>query len=71
MSRTVTLILTLALVGTFVAGFWAPPHYYKFWWHHLPGYMIGIGLGGALVFILVGKWIGKHLLQRPEADDER
>jgi hypothetical protein len=31
-----------------------------------PGYAAALGLGGCTVIILLSKWIGKRLLQRPE-----
>lgn len=33
---------------------------------HVPGYAATIGLAGCIAIILVSKWLGKVLIQRPE-----
>jgi hypothetical protein len=34
--------------------------------HYFPGYAATIGLAGCVVIVLVSKWLGKALIQRPE-----
>ncbi|MFO7694076.1 MAG: hypothetical protein R6V57_13390 [Vicinamibacterales bacterium] len=46
-----------------------PHHHPTFPWHYVPGYAALIGLVGCLVVVLISKWLGKALLQRPESDD--
>ncbi len=62
-----TLLFIVLIIGKllFVDG-----HEPKFIYQQIPGYKGWIGLLGAIVFIVVGKRIGKHVLQRPERPDE-
>jgi hypothetical protein len=34
--------------------------------HYYPGYAASIGLVGCVVIVIVSKWLGKALIQRPE-----
>jgi hypothetical protein len=46
------------------------PHYHpEFPWHYLPGYSAMIGLFGCILVVMISKWLGKALLQRPEAEE--
>jgi hypothetical protein len=46
------------------------PHYHpEFPWHYVPGYSAMIGLFGCILVVMISKWLGKALLQRPEAEE--
>jgi hypothetical protein len=56
------VLLALVLVEATVI-----PHYHpEFPWHYVPGYSAMIGLFGCIVVVMISKWLGKALLQRPE-----
>jgi len=66
----VVQILAAALVALALLEATVIPHYHPtFPWHHVPGYAALIGLIGCLVVVLLSKWLGKAVLQRPESDD--
>lgn len=65
-------LMTAVLVALTVIEYFFAPHYRPvFPWHEVTGYMGMIGFGSCLVVVFVTKWVGKRLLQRPEAWDER
>lgn len=65
-------LLTAVLVALTVLEYFFAPHYRPvFPWHSVTGYMGIIGLASCLVVVILTKWAGKHLLQRPEDWDER
>lgn len=51
--------------------FFAPHYNPVFPWHHVTGYMAGIGLCACILFVLLARFAGKPLLQRPERADGR
>jgi len=66
MTRRLTWILIAGLILLVaVPALIKDHHAHKFAFQSVPGYKGLIGLGGSLLFIFVGKWVGKHLLQRP------
>jgi threonine/homoserine/homoserine lactone efflux protein len=68
--RMTTVILVLVFLALIVGGaLLVEGHAPKFIYQQVPGYKGWIGFLGAVVFIVVGKRIGKHFLQRPEQRD--
>jgi len=66
-----TFVMVAVLVVLTVIEYFHAPHYRPvFPWHHVPGYMGLIGLGGCLVVVGAAKGLGL-LLQRPEDEDDR
>jgi hypothetical protein len=62
--------LAIFLLGLVVLEAVAIPHYSpKFAWHSVPGYSAIIGLFGCIVVVLLSKWLGRTLLQRPEGEE--
>jgi hypothetical protein len=60
----VILLALVALEATVI------PHYHpEFPWHYVPGYSAMIGLFGCIVVVMISKWLGKALLQRPEEEE--
>jgi hypothetical protein len=60
----VSLIVLVALEAV------AIPHYHpKFPWHFVPGYSAMIGLFGCIIVVLLSKWLGRTILQRPEGQE--
>lgn len=69
---TAAQLMTAALVALTVLEYFFAPHYRPVSpWHSVTGYMGMIGLASCLVVVILTKWAGKHLLQRPEDWDER
>lgn len=56
----ITLLLSIAAEILFVH------HHAYFWWHEFIGFDIIYGFAGCAAFIVVSKFLGKVLLQRPE-----
>jgi hypothetical protein len=70
MKDRVTLALVALLVVLIVVeAFVFPYEHPVFPWHHLPGYSAAIGLGFAVLIVLLSKTLGAWFLQRPDADD--
>jgi len=66
-----TLVMAAVLLALTIVEYLYAPHYRPvFPWHHVPGYMGLIGLGGCLVVVAAAKGLGR-LLQRPEEDHDR
>lgn len=66
----VALALAAVLAALVLLEATVMPHYRPvFPWHHVPGYAALIGLAGCIVVVLLGKWLGKAFLQRPDADE--
>jgi hypothetical protein len=67
MNRRITFALIALLVALVVGDvLFSEHHKAKFFYQAIPGYKGLIGLAGCLLFIFMGKWIGKHWLQRKE-----
>lgn len=69
---TAARLMTAALVALTALEYFFAPHYRPvFPWHSVTGYMGMIGFASCLVVVILTKWAGKHLLQRPEDWDDR
>ncbi len=69
--RLTTIALVLIVVGLVVGKVILAEHHEPKFAYQVVGYKALIGFVGAGLFIIAGKWLGKHLLQRPEDFDER
>lgn len=66
-----TMVLVASLVLLTVIEYLVAPHYRPvFPWHHVPGFMAIIGVVSCMVVVIASKWLGKKVLQRPEATDD-
>lgn len=62
MAVALALLVLVEIVG-------AAHHKPLFPWHSVPGFMAAIGLVACLTVVILSKWLGKAVLQRPEDDD--
>jgi hypothetical protein len=66
----VTLVLAAVLLLLVLLEATVIPHYHpEFPWHYVPGYSAVIGLFGCIFVVMISKWLGKVLLQRPEEEE--
>ncbi|MBM61840.1 MAG: hypothetical protein CL484_02690 [Acidobacteria bacterium] len=45
--------------------FLQPDHLHEAWWNTIPGFFSGYGFIGCTLIILLSKWMGRLLLQKP------
>jgi hypothetical protein len=67
--RVTVALVALLLVLVLLEAFLFPYHDPVFPWHRVPGYSGAIGLGFAIVVVLLSKALGEWFLQRPDTDD--
>lgn len=63
---TINRLLTIAILTVFGLGFLYPNHHPHFWWQKLPVFDVFFGFIGAVLIIVVAKWLGHNWLLKDE-----